>query len=133
MATDFNSSSGLKQVRGLGSAKSGVHHWWLQRVTAAGNLILLAWFVASLILLPSFDRSSVLAWLSSPLVAVPMLLFILTTFWHARLGVQVLIEDYVHAEGLKLLAIIALNFFILGTAAVAVFSVLIIAFGGARA
>lgn len=133
MATDFNSSSDIKRVRGLGSAKSGVHHWWLQRVTAAGNLVLLAWFIASLILLPSLDRSSVLAWLSSPLVAVPMLLLILTTFWHARLGVQVLIEDYVHSEGLKLLAFIALNFFILGTAAVAAFSVLIIAFGGPRA
>ena len=132
MATDFNSSSGLKRVRGLGSAKSGVHHWWLQRVTAAGNIVLLAWFIASLILLPSLDRSSVLAWLSSPLVAVPMLLLILTTFWHARLGVQVLIEDYVNTEGLKLLAFIALNFFILGTAAVAAFSVLIIAFGGPR-
>lgn len=132
MATDFNSSSSLKQVRGLGSAKSGVHHWWLQRVTAAGNLVLLAWFIASLILLPSLDRSSVLAWVSSPLVAIPLLLLIFTTFWHARLGVQVLIEDYVHSEGLKLLAFIALNFFILGTAAVAAFSVLIIAFGGPR-
>ncbi len=133
MATDFNSSSDIKRVRGLGSAKSGVHHWWLQRVTAAGNIVLLAWFIASLILLPSLDRSSVLAWVSSPLVAVPMLLLILTTFWHARLGVQVLIEDYVHSEGLKLLAFMALNFFILGTAAVAAFSVLIIAFGGPRA
>lgn len=133
MATDFNSASGLKRVRGLGSAKSGVHHWWLQRVTAASNLILLVWFLASLILLPSFDRSSVLAWISSPLVAVPLLLLIVSTFWHARLGVQVLIEDYVHSEGLKLLAIIALNFFIFGIAAVAAFSVLIIAFGGVRA
>lgn len=132
MATDFNSTSDLKRVRGLGTAKSGVHHWWLQRVTAAGNLILLAWFVASLILLPSLDRSSILAWLSSPLVAIPALLLILSTFWHARLGVQVMIEDYVHSEGLKLLAFIALNFFILGTAAVAAFSVLIIAFGGPR-
>ncbi|MCG2841583.1 succinate dehydrogenase, hydrophobic membrane anchor protein [Sandaracinobacter sp. RS1-74] len=133
MATDFNSASGLKRVRGLGSAKSGVHHWWLQRVTAASNLILLVWFLASLILLPSFDRSSVLAWISSPLVAVPLLLLIVSTFWHARLGVQVLIEDYVHSEGLKLLAIIVLNFFIFGIAAVAAFSVLIIAFGGVRA
>lgn len=132
MATDFNSGSDLKRVRGLGSAKSGVHHWWLQRVTAAGNLILLAWFIASLILLPSLARSSVLAWLSSPLVAIPMLLLILSTFWHARLGVQVMIEDYVHSEGRKLLAFIALNFFIFGTAAVAAFSVLIIAFGGPR-
>lgn len=133
MATKFNSASSLKQARGLGSAKSGVHHWWMQRVTAAGNLILLAWFVASILLLPSLARPSILAWLSSPLVAVPMLLLILSTFWHARLGVQVMIEDYVHSEGLKLLAFVALNFFILGTAAVAAFSVLVIAFGGPRA
>ena len=133
MAGKFQSASGLKQVRGLGSAKSGVHHWWLQRVTAVGTFALALWFVASLILLPNLDHSSVVAWVGQPLVAVPLLLLTLSVFWHARLGVQVLIEDYVHGEGLKLLAIIALNFFILGTAAVAAFSVLIIAFGGARA
>lgn len=129
MATDFQSASALKRVRGLGSAGSGVHHWWLQRVTAAGNLVLLIWFVASVLLLPTLDHGSVVAWIGQPLVAVPLLLLIFSTFWHARLGVQVMIEDYVHAEGLKLLAFIALNFFIMAAGAVATFSVLAIAFG----
>ena len=129
MAGKFQSASGLKQVRGLGSAKSGVHHWWLQRVTAVGTFALAVWFVASLILLPNLDHSSVVAWVGQPLVAVPLLLLTLSVFWHARLGVQVLIEDYVHGEGLKLLAIVALNFFILGVGAIAFFSIARIAFG----
>ena len=129
MTGKFQSASGLKQVRGLGSAKSGVHHWWLQRVTAVGTFALAVWFVASLILLPNLDHSSVVAWVGQPLVAVPLLLLTVSAFWHARLGVQVLIEDYVHGEGLKLLAIVALNFFILGVGAIAFFSIARIAFG----
>ncbi|WP_199553552.1 succinate dehydrogenase, hydrophobic membrane anchor protein [Sandaracinobacteroides hominis] len=129
MATSFKSASGLKKVRGLGSAKSGVHHWWLQRVTAAGNFVLGLWFALSLLLMPNLDHASVVAWIAQPLVAVPLMLLILSAFWHARLGIQVLIEDYVHAEGLKLISVLALNFFILGTGAVALFSVARIAFG----
>ncbi|MGL6043780.1 MAG: succinate dehydrogenase, hydrophobic membrane anchor protein [Sandaracinobacteroides sp.] len=129
MATGFESASGLKRVRGLGSAKSGAHHWWLQRVTAAGNLVLMAWFIASLLMLPGFDHGSIIAWVGQPLVAVPLMLLVVSVFWHARLGVQVMIEDYVHAEGLKLLSFLALNFFILGAGALALFSVARIAFG----
>jgi succinate dehydrogenase / fumarate reductase membrane anchor subunit len=129
MATDFQSASGLKRVRGLGSAKSGVHHWWLQRITAAGNLLLAIWFIASLLMLPGFDHGSIVAWIAQPLVAVPLMLLVVSTFWHARLGVQVMIEDYVHSEGLKLLALVALNFFLLGAGALALFSVARIAFG----
>lgn len=129
MATNFKSGSDLKKVRGLGSAKSGAHHWWLQRLTAAGNVLLGIWLAVSLLLLPTLDHASVIAWVSQPLVAVPLVLLILSAFWHARLGIQVLIEDYVHAEGLKLLSVLALNFFILGTGAVALFSVARIAFG----
>ncbi len=129
MATRFDSATGLKRVRGLGSARSGVHHWWLQRLTAAGNLLLMAWFVASLLLLPGLDHGSVVAWIGQPLVAVPLLLLTLSVFWHARLGVQVVIEDYLHAKGSKLMALLALNFFILGAGALAIFAVLRIAFG----
>lgn len=129
MATKFQSASGLKTVRGLGSAKSGVHHWWMQRVTAVGNLVLMLWFILSLLLLPSLSHSSVTAWLGQPVVAVPMILLIVSTFWHMRLGVQVLIEDYVHAEGTKVLALLALKFYVVAAGATAVFSVLSIAFG----
>lgn len=129
MATNFRSATGLKRVRGLGSARAGVHHWWLQRATAVANLLLLVWFLASLILLPSMDHASVTAWIAQPLVAVPLLLLIGSTFWHARLGVQVMIEDYLHGEGTRLLAILALNLFLFGAGALAAFSVLKIAFG----
>jgi succinate dehydrogenase / fumarate reductase membrane anchor subunit len=87
------------------------------------------WFLASLLLLPNLAHASVVAWIAQPLVAVPLLLLILSVFWHARLGVQVMIEDYVHGESGKLLAVVALNFFILGAGALSVFSVLAIAFG----
>ena len=129
MAGKFQSASGLKQVRGLGSAKSGVHHWWLQRVTAVGTFALAVWFIVSLILLPNLDHGSVTAWIGQPLVAVPLMLLTVSVFWHARLGSQVLIEDYVHSEGLKLLAVVALNFFNLGVGAIAFFSIARIAFG----
>jgi succinate dehydrogenase / fumarate reductase membrane anchor subunit len=129
MATSFYSATGLKRVRGLGSAQAGVHHWWLQRVTAAANLLLFIWFIASLVSLPSLDHASVRAWIEQPIVAVPLLLLIVSGFWHARLGVQVMIEDYVRAEGAKLLAILALNLFLFGAGALAAFSVLKIAFG----
>lgn len=129
MAGNFQSGTGLKRVRGLGSAKSGVHHWWLQRVTAVGNLLLLAWFIISLILLPDLRHASVVAWIANPLVAVPLTMLIAISFWHARLGMQVLIEDYVPAEGTKFMLLLMSSFFLLGAGALAIFSVLSIAFG----
>lgn len=121
--------SDIARVRGLGSAKNGVGHWWLQRVTAAGNFILVPWFILSLALLPSLDHSSVVLWLRQPVAAVPLLLLILSVFWHFRLGLQVFLEDYLHDEGSKLLALLLLNFYALAGAAAAVFCVLKIALG----
>lgn len=123
----------LGRVRGLGSAKSGAHHWWLQRVTAVANVLLFSWFVISLLRLPAYDLETVQRWLSSPLVAVPMVLLVANVCWHFRLGLQVFIEDYVHEEGLKAAALIALKFYAVALAAVGIFSILKIAFTGVAA
>ena len=120
----------LGRVRGLGAAKDGVHHWWLQRVTAVANIVLVLWFVVSLVRLPSLDYASVTLWLRQPVAAVPMLLLIVAVFWHLRLGVQVLIEDYLQGPS-RLVAMLALNFYALAGAAAAIFSVFKIALGAA--
>jgi succinate dehydrogenase / fumarate reductase, membrane anchor subunit len=120
----------LGRVRGLGAAKDGVHHWWLQRVTAIANIVLVLWFVLSLARLPALDYSSVTLWLRQPVAAVPMLLLIVAVFWHFRLGVQVMLEDYVHGAA-RVLAMLALNFYVLAGAAAAIFAVLKIALGQA--
>ena len=119
----------LGRVRGLGAAKSGTEHWWLQRATAVSNFALLTWFVLSLLRLPSLDHDTVVTWIRQPLVAVPLLLLIVSVFAHFRLGVQVMIEDYVHTRGNKLLAILALNLYVIAGGVVAAFCVLKIAFG----
>jgi succinate dehydrogenase / fumarate reductase membrane anchor subunit len=123
----------LGRVRGLGSAKSGTHHWWLQRVTAATNLVLMIWFVVSLARLPVLDHQAVVLWLKSPLTAVPLLLLVLSVFWHLRLGLQVVIEDYVHEEGAKIASLLLINAYAIGAATLCVFSILKIAFGGVPA
>jgi succinate dehydrogenase / fumarate reductase membrane anchor subunit len=122
--------SAIGHVRGLGSAKSGAHHWWLERLTSVSTLLLTIWLLVALLRLPNLEHDTVTAWLQSPLAAVPMLLFIVSTFWHAKLGLQVVIEDYVHEEGWKFFSITLLNFFIIALAATAFFSVLKIAFTG---
>ena len=121
------------RVRGLGSAKSGAHHWWLERLTSISTLILFVWFLVSLLRLPALDYGTVNDWLSSPLAAVPMLLLIVSTFWHLKLGMQVVIDDYVHEEGLKLFSVTLLNFLTIAAAALAFFAVLKIAFAGTGA
>lgn len=121
----------LGRVRGLGSAKAGAHHWIVQRITALANLALVGWLIFSLLRLPVFDYAALINWLSSPLVAVPMMLMIVSIFWHLRLGLQVLIEDYLHAEASKIFALMLLNFYAIAGAAFGIFSVAKIAFGGA--
>ncbi len=120
----------IGRVRGLGSARSGAHHWWVERLTSVSTLVLFVWLIVSLLRLPNASHAAVTDWLSSPLAAVPMLLLIVSTFWHAKLGLQVVIEDYVHEGGWKFFSITLLNFFILGAGGLAFFSVLKIAFAG---
>ena len=123
----------IARVRGLGSARSGAHHWWLERLTSVATLILFVWLIASLLRLPSLDFATVREWLRGPLAAVPMLLLVVATFWHLKLGLQVVIEDYVHEAGSKAFLILLLNFFAIAGAALAFFSVLSIALGAGPA
>lgn len=120
----------LGKVRGLGSAKEGTQHFWLQRVTAVALIPLVVWLVASLVCLTGAGRDAVLDWLEQPFPAILMLLLVVTGFYHLRLGVQVIIEDYVHGEGAKLTALLLNTFVCVVAGAVAAFAVLKIAFGG---
>lgn len=129
----MGSGTGIGRVRGLGSAKSGAGHWIVHRFTAIGNVLLVSWLVLSLALLPSHDHGAVVGWLAQPLVAVPMMLMLVNVFWHLRLGLQVLIEDYVHDEGLKFGAFVLLNFYVVGAVALGLFAIARIAFAGSIA
>ena len=99
----------IGRVRGLGPAHEGTHHWLLQRFTAAGNLIAVGFLVISFVLLPDFSHVTVAAWVRQPLVALVLALMIVSVFWHARLGLQVMVEDYVHGPGSKFAATLVLN------------------------
>ena len=96
----MGTGTGIGRVRGLGSAKHGAHHWLAQRYTAIGNLLLVLWLLFSLIALPGLDYESVVNWIHNPLVAVPLMLMVVSIFMHLRLGMQVMLEDYVHDKGL---------------------------------
>jgi succinate dehydrogenase / fumarate reductase membrane anchor subunit len=118
------------RVRGLGPAGQGAHHWWHERLTSVATFALFVWLVVSLLRLPGLDHRTVTEWLAGPLAAVPMLLLVLATFWHLKLGLQVVIDDYVHDEGNRFFALLLLNFAAVAGAAFAFFAVLKIALGG---
>ena len=120
----------IGRVRGLGTAHHGAHHWMLQRFTAIGNLVLMSYLVISFALLGDFGHASVVKWLSTPIAATAIILLVISVFWHARLGLQVLIEDYMVDPGTKFALIAALNLAIIGGGAFAIFSVAALAFGG---
>ncbi|MDH3316999.1 MAG: succinate dehydrogenase, hydrophobic membrane anchor protein [Gammaproteobacteria bacterium] len=120
----------LNQVRGLGSAKEGTHHWWLQRLTAVALVPLSLWFAASLISMADADYFSVVEWMRSPMVTVLLLCLIWALFHHTQLGVQVVLEDYVHAEWLKITSIVALNFAVVVLGLACVIAVLKVSLGG---
>lgn len=129
----MGSGTNIGKVRGLGSAKHGGEHWLKQRTTAVSNLLLTTWFVASLLLMPNFDQGTLAQWLAQPIAAVPMILLLVSIFWHVRLGLQVLIEDYVHEDGAKFASITLLNFYVAAGAIFGIFTVAKLAFIGAPA
>lgn len=122
--------SPLGRVRGLGSAKDGTHHWWLQRLTALALIPLSLWFAAALITYAGADYEAALQWLRSPLVTVMFLLLLASVFYHAQLGLQVVIEDYIHLEWLKFASLIAVKFAMIVLALLGAVAVLRIGLGG---
>jgi succinate dehydrogenase / fumarate reductase, membrane anchor subunit len=119
----------LARVRGLGSAKEGTEHFWRQRLTAVSNLILVSFAIGLLASLAGADYATVKANLSKPYIAIPMLLLVLSATVHMRLGMQTIIEDYVHSEGRKLAALMLNSFFAILVGITCVFAVLKLSFG----
>jgi succinate dehydrogenase / fumarate reductase, membrane anchor subunit len=125
------SSTPLGKVRGLGSAREGGEHWLRERVTSLALLLLGAWLIASLLLLPSLDQPTLAEWLSGASGAVPMALLVITAFVHALDGLKVVVDDYVHDEGNRFALNTLLLFAAVGGAALALFAIARLAFGAA--
>lgn len=120
----------LGKVRGLGSAKEGTDHFWKQRLTAIANVPLIVFFVWLIVSLNGASHAEVVATLSNPLVALVMLAVIFSVCLHMKLGMQVVIEDYIHAEGAKITLILLNIFFCIGIGFASAFAVLKLGFGG---
>lgn len=117
----------LAAVRGLGSAKSGLHHWWNQRMTAVAMVPLVIWMVSLCILMTGASYQDALAIASHPANATVLILFVVVGFWHAILGLQVILEDYVATEGLRLVLIVVIRMFAIALAALSILSILRVA------
>ena len=119
----------LKRVRGLGSAKDGTEHFWHQRLTAFANLVLIGLSVFVILQLPGSDYASSKALIGSPWVALCLTLLVVSAVYHMKLGMQVVLEDYIHGEGAKIVAIALNTLFTFAVAAVCIFAILKISFG----
>lgn len=127
----MGNGTSIGRVRGLGAAHSGSHHWLIIRYTALGSLLLTVWFGASLLMLPNLGYATAREWIAQPVPATAMALFVLINIWHARLGIQVVIEDYVHEHANKFASIVALNLVSFAGAAFGLFCIVRLALGAA--
>jgi succinate dehydrogenase / fumarate reductase, membrane anchor subunit len=123
--------SPLGSVVGLGSAKDGVHHWWLQRLTSIALVPLTIWFTVSILSLPTLDHVTVISWMAQSWNALLLIVLVLVATYHSQLGVRVVVEDYVHDTGMKTLTLVVLTFAHAFLAVAGVFAILKVAFGGA--
>jgi succinate dehydrogenase / fumarate reductase membrane anchor subunit len=120
----------LARVRGLGAAKDGTHHWWLQRVTSVALVPLVLWFVISLLGVSRVDYETFQNWLGHPVNAGLMIALLAAMFYHASLGMQVIYEDYVRPEGNKVVALLVTQFVLFLLGAISIVAVLKVALGG---
>ena len=127
MLKSNNMKTPLAQARGLGAAKSGLSHWWHQRLTAIAMVGLVAWMCALVVMLAGADFESAMRLLSHPINAATLILFVGVGFWHSALGLQVVLEDYVAHEGIRLTMIIALRMVLILLGAISMLSLLKIA------
>jgi succinate dehydrogenase / fumarate reductase membrane anchor subunit len=119
----------LARARGLGAAHGGLGHWKAQRLTAIANAVLVLWFVFSATALAGASYEEVHAWLASPLAATLMILLIISVFSHAPLGLQVIVEDYVHHPGMRIAAVILIRLIVAALAVACIVAVLMVALG----
>ena len=122
--------SDLGRVRGLGSAKEGVGHWWAQRVTALALIPLSIWFIASILFLTDVDHATAMQWLGSPITLGLMALFLVALIYHAVLGLQVVVEDYIHGHATKLILLLLVQFAGFALGAAGIVAMLVIALYG---
>lgn len=127
----MGNGTSIGRVRGLGAAHSGTHHWIQQHYLGIGSLLLTAWLVVSVLMLPDLSYGIVREWLARPLPALLMGLFVLVNIWHAKLGLQVVIEDYVHEHANKFASMVVLNLVAFAAAAFGLFCIIRLALGGA--
>ena len=120
----------LAHARGLGTAKDGTQHWWLQRLTAIALVPLTVWFVIVLTTHLGMGRTELARWMRSPSTSAPMALILIAAFWHLKLGLQVVIEDYVHQEGWKIGLMVVMNLLVVMLAVTGLISILFLAMGG---
>jgi succinate dehydrogenase membrane anchor subunit len=119
----------LARARGLGAAHDGLGHWKTQRLTALANTVLVLWFVFSATALAGAGYGEVRAWLSSPLAATLMILLIISVFYHAPLGLQVIAEDYVHHHGIRIATLVLIRLVVAALAVACIVAVLMVALG----
>jgi len=127
---EIKHQSPLGRAKHLGAARSGVQGWWMQRVSAVALVLLMLWLVMTATFFLSTDHGQVTDWLSRPYNAVGIILFVVSMFYHAWLGVREVVEDYVHHKVAKVLSLIVLQLACFASGAAGVFAVLKIAFGG---
>ena len=128
--TTSSLSTPMARVRGLGAAKSGTGHFWLTRLTAVANVPLTIAFVVIVLMLAKADYAAAMKIVGHPVAGILLLLFVGSATVHMRLGMQVIIEDYIHGEGAKVLAVMANTFFAIAVGAASVYAVLKLSFGG---